>query len=219
MLSLDQRVEVVVTDGWRLLPAIKDEAWIAGIALEDLGAKHGNYGLDDGVITLSTRLFAGADAYELMYIDRFGNTPPVDEPYLSRALHTFIHEALHAIGQSTGLDATEEWLTLSGWEATLEEAQGSGRYNERRPGWSPQGLSPWRYDQRTWMPREYSTKSPAECFSDCGVYYAVGWQHLVPPGNGRAKMRYMARRVWGQTEADRYRDVSARWATRLYQRA
>ena len=215
MLTLAQRVEAVVAEGWKLLPAVKYEAWITGIATEDLGAKHGNYSLDDGMITLSTHLFMGANAHELMYIDRHGNTPPVDEPYLSRAMHTLVHEIFHAIGHSTGLDATDEWLVLSGWEETLEEAEGYGRYNERRPGWTPQGLSSWRYDRSAWMPREYSTKSPAECFSDCGVYYAVGWQHLAPHGNGQAKMKYMARRVWGQTEAARVRAVSAGWAQKF----
>ena len=215
MITLEDRAELVMAEAWALLPAVKHEAWITGVALEDLGSVHGSYSPEEGLITLSTRLFTGVDAWELLTIDQHGMSPAQDPVYCSRALHTATHETLHAIGYATGLDGSSAWIALSGWEETWEDRQSTGRYFERRPGWGDQGGSPWAYRKGTWFCREYSSKSPKEDFADCGTHIALGWHGGVTDTNGRAKIRHLVRHVWGETEKGRLDAVTQQWRARF----
>ena len=214
MFRIDKRVEAVCLEAWRLLPPIKVAAVISRIEVADLGGKHGSYSPDDGVLTLSSRLFWGDNVHQMMHIDYEGNCPAISEPYCSRALHTVIHEYIHAIGEATGTDTTPRWLALSGWEQTWKDGQGTGRYYERRPGWGEQGGSPWRYRKGSWFCREYSSKSPREDYADCGTHIALGWHLLVHEKNGKAKMRYMLREVWGVEPESHIEAVTAAWRER-----
>lgn len=215
MTTYEARAEAVLLEAWRRLPPLKRDAYITRIDLDDLGAKHGSYAPDTGVLTLSTRLFMGANAAQVMMIDVNGETPPLCEPCCSRALHTSIHECLHAIGTATGLDSSEPWLRLSGFELTAMESQGTQRYWESRPGWEP-GPSPWRYREDAYMPRAYSGKSPQECFADCGTHVALGWTAgFDASANGRAKLAYMRREVWGERGMQAVQAAQQRWQGRL----
>jgi hypothetical protein len=211
---MDARLELVLAEAWSLLPSIKSEAWLTSVSVADLGSKHGSYNPDDGSLVLSTRLFTGKDAWELMYIDRDGNSPPVHEDYVSRALATAIHELLHAIGAGTGMDRDPVWLALSGFEETWEDRQSTGRYFERRPGWGDQEGSEWRFHKGTWFPRPYSSKSPFECLADCGTHIALGWDRGVTHPNGKSKLRWVRRHIWGETEQGRLDAVTSRWRTK-----
>lgn len=211
MLSLEDRAYAVLKDVWTLLPPCKQELNIQGIVFSDLGSKHGTWVPDEEMLYLSTRLFWGEDAWELMYIDHEGNMPPIHEDYTSRAWHTVCHELMHAIGTATGVDRSPEWLALSGWEQEQEDRHTTGRYYERRPGWTPHGPSDWRYRRGTWFPREYSSKSPHECMADCGTHIALGWHRSVTHPNGRAKVRYLQRELWGVREPARVQAATERW--------
>ena len=198
MLTLEQRALAVLCDAWRALPPRKYDAYVTSITLEDLGSLHGSYDQDTGALLLSTRLFAGDTAAQILLIDVQGDSPPRRTPWVSRAYHTVVHELFHAIGEGTGLDATDEWLNLSGWVEDDDDPQGTGRYYENRPGW-PQGPSSWRYRTGgTWFCRSYSTKSPAEDFSDTATHIVLGWQDVMASPNGLAKLRYLRREVWGE---------------------
>lgn len=219
MLTLDQRALAVLVAAWRLLPPMKNQALIAAVFLEDMGAKHGSYGIDDERMGLSTRLFQGENAAQLLMIDVHGNSPPQVAPFCSRALHTAIHELAHAIGAGTGLDATQEWLGLSSWVKDDDDPQGTGRYWENRPGWGPHGPSPWRYRLNTWFPRFYSTKSPHECFADCVAHIALGWSDFFEApqpqrANAIAKLRYLRREVWGERGALALAAARSHWQQR-----
>ena len=211
MLSLEDRVYAVLQEAWALLPPCKHEAWVSEIVVADLGAKHGGFEAESGRLSLSTRLFWGSDAYELMYIDQDGNMPPVHENYASRAIHTTTHEWFHAIGAATGIDRSPAWLALSGWERDPEDRHTTGRYYENRPGWAPHGPSDWRYHQGAWLARPYSSKSPFEDFADCGTHLALGWHRGVTHPNGRAKFRFLQRELWGIREPARIHAAAQRW--------
>lgn len=215
MLSIDERVELVAAEAYRLLPPNKDQAWVTRVCIDDLGAKHGTYDPDSGAITLSERIFWGRNEAELQYIDVHGEYPAKEEPYCSRALHVCLHEWLHAIGYATGDDRSQEWLALSGWKETWEDRQVTGRYFERRPGWGDQGGSEWRYTKGTWFPREYSSKSPHECYADCGTHIALGWHRHITDANGRAKMGYLLRTCWGEDQTTRLQASVGYWRNRL----
>lgn len=215
MLTVDERVQAVCEAAWGLLPPLKRAAWITKICVEDLGAKHGNYAMDDGVLTLSTRLFIGRNAAELLYIDCHGDSPPVVEPYCARALHTVLHEAFHAICAATGIDSAPEWLALSGWQRTPEDLHSTGRYTERRPGWGTE-RSEWRYRKSgTWFIREYSSKSPFEDAADGCTHIALGWHRPVSHPNGRRKLRYLMQAVWDQDGAAQLQACAAHWRQRF----
>ena len=214
MISLEDRALAVLVAAWRLLPPMKHEALLSAVFLEDMGARHGSYGMDDECLGLSTRLFQGENASQLLMIDVQGHSPPQVEPFCSRALHTTLHELAHAIGAGTGLDETQEWLHLGGWVKDDEDPEGTGRYWERRPGWGPHGPSPWRYRLNTWFPRLYSTKSPHECFSDCITHIALGWQDVMVSPNGLAKLRYLRREVWGERGRLTVAAARDRWQAR-----
>ena len=216
MLSLEDRVYAVLRQAWELLPPCKREVSIRKIVLDDLGGKHGSWSPDDEILTLSTRLFWGQDAHELMYIDQDGNTPPVHENYASRALHTVTHELLHAIGTATGIDRSPGWLALSGWEHDPEDRHITERYYERRPGWAPHGPSDWRYRKGAWLCRPYSGKSPFEDLADCGTHIALGWHRGVTHPNGRAKFRFLQRELWGIHEPARIQAAAHRWRDILH---
>ncbi len=215
MLTIDQRALAVLVYAWRLLPSMKHQALISAVFLEDMGARHGSYGIDDECLGLSTRLFQGENASQILLIDVHGNSPPQAEPFCSRALHTTLHELAHAIGAGTGFDETQEWLGLGGWVKDAKDPEGTGRYWERRPGWGPHGPSPWRYRLNTWFPRLYSTKSPHECFADCVTHIALGWQDVMATPNGRAKLRYLRRELWGERGAVTLAAARERWRGRL----
>jgi len=211
MLTLEQRVLAVCCRAWQLLPPIKHEMILAGIRLEDLGAQHGSFDPDTCLITLSTRLFMGNTPEQLMTIDCDGNCPAQREPFTIRGLHTAIHELAHAIGYATGADAQQEWLDLSGWEATDDDLQDTGRYRERRPGWGTYD-SAWRYDNNSWFIREYSSASPYEDLADCATHIALGWiEPFLATASGRQKLQYLRLVLWQesgfQSLAQRIRDL------------
>ncbi len=201
MLTLEQRVLAVCCRAWQLLPPIKHEMVLAGIHLEDLGAQHGSFDPDTCLVTLSTRLFLGNTPDQLMTIDCEGNCPAQREPFASRALHTATHELVHAIGYATGADSHPDWLDLSGWEATDDDLQETGRYRERRPGWGTYD-SAWRYTQGVWFPREYASASPYEDFADCATHIALGWtDSFLATASGRQKLLYLRRVLWQESGA------------------
>ncbi len=213
-LSIEDRAALVLAEAWRLLPEIKHEAWISSITLLDLGSKHGGYSPDDGILTLSTRLFWGSNPWEIMYLDIDGNTPPFREPYTSRALHTACHEFGHAICAALGLDTSKDWLALSGWVNAADDPQDTARYHELRPGWGGY-ISDWRHDLGKWWARDYSRRSPFEDAADCIAHIALGWNDFVSHPIGQAKMRYIARHVWRQAPQDMLRASSLKWRRRL----
>lgn len=214
MLTLDQRALAILTRAWGLLPSVKRLAVVTGIRLEDLGAKHGSFDPETCEITLSTRLFWGDTPEQLISIDLHGDSPALCEPFCSRALHTAIHELSHAIGYATGLDDTEEWLALSGWEHTDEDLQITSRYRERRPGWGTWD-SGWRYRQETYFPREYSSASPHEDFADCVTHVALGWVPFGTSVSAQQKLRYIRRSLWGETGTQYLTAARDRLAHRL----
>ena len=59
MLSLTDRALAVCLAAWDLLPSLKRDAWLRAVGLERLGAKHGSYDPDTGVIVLNQALFQG----------------------------------------------------------------------------------------------------------------------------------------------------------------
>jgi hypothetical protein len=220
MLTLHDRALAVLVQAWRLLPAIKHQADLAAVEVCDMGAKHGSYAMDDGTLGLSTRLFMGDNPAQLMMLDVNGDAPPNTVPFCSRALHTALHELAHAIGAGTGLDDTDAWRGLSGWVQADDDPEGTRRYWESRPGWTPSGPSDWRYRVGTWFVRDYSTKSPYEDFADCVAHMALGWHDfLAAPGpwqaNGRAKLRYLTRQVWEETSSQALAAAAQRWRRRL----
>lgn len=216
MLTLEQRAEAVLVEAWRRLPPLKRQTSIGEVIFADLGAKHGSWSPDTHTLTLSTRLFTGETPAQLMLIDSDGNAPPLSHTYVSRALHTTIHELSHAIGTATGLDETSEWLRLSGWVLSDDDPPGTDRYWEDRPGW-PQGPSPWRH--RTggvWFVRDYSRKTPAEDFADAVTHVALGWSRFFEVSDsGRAKLCYVRREVWGERGAVAIAAARERWQARL----
>ena len=214
MSSLEDRALAVLCAGWRLLPSIKHEAPIAGIRLADLGAQHGNFNIDSNIITLGIRLFRGDRPEQLPLYDIDGNEPPQKEPYVSRALATWCHEAAHAIGYATGLDSSKEWLTLNGFVEASDDPEGTGRYWERRNGWE-NGPSAWRYPLGQWWPRDYSTSSPQECFADCVAHVALGWFSDVVHPSGIDKMNYILRHVWCETGIRAMAASAQRWQKRV----
>jgi hypothetical protein len=215
MLTLEQRAELVIAEAWRRLPPIKRQASIAEIVLEDLGAKHGSFNPDTGVLTLSTRLFEGDNAAQLMMIDCDGNAPPLREECVSRCLHTATHELFHAIGTTTRLDSTDEWLRLSGWIRRSDNPLGTDRYWESRVGWE-QGPSEWRHRVGCWWTRDYARRSPFEDFADCCTHIALGWSRFFEvSANGRAKLSYLRREVWGEKGTQAIAAARQRWQKRL----
>ena len=194
MLSIIDLARPVIAEAWNLLPAAKTEAVIAKIRLVDLGAVHGTYHPDTGVLDLNPSIFDPGER-----IDDQGGEHPRRRPYASRAVHTVLHELSHAIGDGTGLDRIPEWLALSGWVLDRDDASGYGRYMEIRPGWS-YGPSEWRFKHGSFFPRMYSSKSPQEQFADVCTYRALGWIHVFQ-SSGRALLDYVDRHVWGRSFA------------------
>jgi hypothetical protein len=185
--------QAIVAEAWRLLPARKTAAVIAQVCLADLGAVHGIYHPDSGLLELNERMFGGDRTH---FIDDTGLERPLYGPAVSRALHTTLHEFAHAIG-----DRSRLWRSLSGWEEDPHDTPGTGRYVEARPGWTP-GPSPWRYRAGTYFCRVYSAKSPLEDFADVVTHRALGWTHgFTHRGNGQAKLAYINRYVWDDRDA------------------
>lgn len=214
MISLEGRTRLVWEEAWRLLPAIKREASIVGVQLADLGAVHGTYHPDSGLLELSTRLFWGRTPAEVDCLDVNGDDPPKAYPLCSRALHTCLHEAWHAIGYATGLDEEPGYLALSGWVKASDDPPGYCRYWERRPGWDPQGPSEWRYRLGSnWFVREYSTKSPFEAFADSCTHITLGWDDFFG-ANGQAELRWLRRNVFGETGLTQVQAARQRWEAR-----
>lgn len=220
MLSIDARLEVVFCAVWAALPAVKSSAFLTAIGLEDLGAKHGSFNPDTGTIVLNTRLLLGATPQEIPLFDINGDSPPKRLPCISRIWHTLCHEVWHAIGQSTGLDRTTEWLDLSGFVEAPDTPNGTERYFESRPGWSPMGPSEWRYRLGgNFFPREYASRSPFECFADCCTHITLGWTSFfnAPPpytDNALAKLAYLRRHVWGELGVGAVHAAHQRWHAR-----
>ncbi len=217
MLTLEQRAVAVFARAWHLLPPRKTEAVITEVRLEDLGAKHGSFDPETCIITLSTRLFQGETPEQLMSIDLYGESPAVCEPFCSRALHTSLHEAAHAIGYATGLDESDEWLALSGWAHTDEDLQTTGRYTERRPGWGTWD-SPWRYTKGAWFCRQYASSSPAEDFADCVTHLALGWVPFGTSASAHQKLRYLRRTLAYETGTRYLTAVTQRYRQQLQAR-
>ena len=217
MLTLEQRALAVLTRAWQLLPPRKTEAVITAVHLEDLGAKHGSFDPETCIITLSTRLFEGDTPEQLMSIDLHGESPALCEPFCSRALHTASHELSHAIGYATGLDESEEWLALSGWDHTDEDLQTTGRYTERRPGWGT-WESPWRYTKGTWFCRSYASSSPHEDFADCVTHLALGWVPFGTSPSAHQKLRYLRRTLFQETGTRYLAAVTQRYQRQLQAR-
>src|SRR5262245_11580868 len=103
MLTLDARFAVLNQAVWDALPVIKNEAFVTGERLEDLGEVHGQYIPETGTILLNPRLLAGS-VQMLPMLDIDGNDPPLRMPAISRAYHTLAHEYFHAILYTAGLD-------------------------------------------------------------------------------------------------------------------
>lgn len=214
MLSLEDRALLVLTEGWKLLPPLKEEAPITAVRLEPLGAQQGSFTPDTGEIVLNTRLFQGDTPWQLPLYDVDGHEPAHREPYVTRALATWLHEAAHAIGYGTGLDAAPAWLALSGFAESDETPSGTARYSENRPGWA-QAASSWRFRCGSWFCREYSASSPYEDFADCVTHVALGWdRHVTQPG-ARQKFRYIRREVWGETALTAMQAAAQHWRQRL----
>lgn len=215
MVPLATRVQTVLTEAWRRLPPKKRLMAIERIGLEDLGAHHGSFAPDTGMLTLSTRLFTGATPQEIPLIDIAGDEPPRREPYTSRALHTTLHEMLHAIGCATGLDTCAPWLALSSWVEAADDPPGTERYCETRPGWEP-GPSPWRHRSNCWFTRAYASRDPYEDFADAATYIALGWTApFATHPNGRAKLAFLQREVWDETGVLAVQAARVRWQARL----
>jgi len=186
------RAKMIVAQAWSLLPRACLAGAVTKIRLQDLGAVHGQYDPDTGVLTLNPMLYDGRQ------IDDAGGADPLRGPRVSRALHTTLHEFSHALGDATGLDRRPAWLVLSGWVKDEQDASGYGRYWERRPGWD-YGPSPWRYRHGSWFCREYSSKTPYEDFADVVTYRALGWTHVFGQ-SGRPKLWYVNRHVWREPD-------------------
>lgn len=197
ILSREERAIAVFAHAWSLLPSIKERAILVDVSLEQLGSKHGSYGLDDGHLAVNERLFVGNAPNEIIQIDTQGDSPPRALPCVSRALHTCIHELFHAIGAGTWLDQSEEWLALSGWSEGTDNPPGTKRYFEDRPGW-PMGFSEWRHREGIWFVRPYSARSPYEDFADTCTHITLGWSRFFPPA-AAAKLAYLKRHVWQET--------------------
>lgn len=213
MQSLEDRALAVLCTAWSLLPDVKYDAFITAIKLEDLGSKHGSYSPDDGTLKLSTRIFWGTTPAEIQMIDIDGEYPPLRYPLCSRALHVCIHEIMHAVGATSGIDASEEWWSLSGWQEADDDPQGTARYWERRPGW-PEGRSEYRHRVGCWFAREYSTRSPFEDAADTATHMALGWHDEIAHPNGLAKFAYLRRHVWRETGTKSLAAAAQRWQRR-----
>lgn len=219
MLSLDDRVLAVLTEAWRLLPSLKIQAYLTSIGLERLGNQHGSYNPEDGTLILNVDLFTGETPAQIRLIDADGNDPPLSMPCVSRALHTTIHELTHAIGTATGLDESPEWLALSGWVEASDDPEGTSRYWESRPGWTPQGHSEWRHRLGCWFTRDYARRSPFELFADACTHIALGWTTpFAASPNGLAKLRYLRREVWGEMGTVALTAARDRWHQRFVPR-
>ena len=215
MLSLSDRALAVCITAWGLLPSLKRDAWLRAVGLERLGAKHGSYDPDTGVIVLNRDLFQGETPAQIRLIDWDGNDPPLRVPCIARATHTALHEVAHALGAGTGLDARNDWLQLSSWVQADDDPAGTARYWEMRPGWEP-GPSPWRHRLGCWFTRAYARRSPQEDFADCVTHVALGWMEpFGASANGLAKLRYLRRYVWGETGALAFAAARDRWRQRL----
>lgn len=197
MITLQQRAGAVIQAAWNMLPASRARAAIREIKLDDLDTTNGVYEPGTGNLTLNVRLFFGSNQSHFPLIDHMGESPPMSDPFVSRALHTSIHEMAHAIGRGTGLDRSDEWMALCGWVEDYKEVPGFGRYVERRPGWE-QGPAEWRYLLGSWFPRDYSTKSPFEDFADCVTLRALRWEHRFRESDhGKMKLHFIQSNVWG----------------------
>ena len=193
---ITSRARAVLITAWKALPPAKINALIEQIVLQDLGQVNGVYNRSERILTLNTRLFEVAGRGNIRYIDSFGNEPAKVSQFVSRALHTTIHEIAHAIGEGTDLDRNADWLSLSGWELSARDEIGYDRYIENRPGW-PGGPSPWRHMRDIWFPRYYSSKSPFEDFADCVTWRALHWSlRFHGSASGMRKLTYMASQVW-----------------------
>ena len=218
MVSIDDRVLCVLCYGWKLLPPIKKTAVILGISIDDLGEKHGSFNPESCIITLNRRLFFGEKAEEIPGYDIQGNDPPQCEPWVSRALATWIHEAAHAIGYATGLDNTDEWIDICGFVHDPEtDPIGTSRYIETRVGWE-YGASEWRFPTNGWFPRPYSTKNPAECFADCVTHLALGWVPFGSSVSAHQKLRYLRRTLFQETGTRYLAAVTQRYQRQLQAR-
>ena len=63
---MQERALVVLTEAWRLLPDLKHDLQLTGIALEDLDTKHGSWSPEAHILRFSTRLFTGDNDAQLM---------------------------------------------------------------------------------------------------------------------------------------------------------
>ncbi len=218
MITLERRLEAVFCSVWAALPPIKSASYLTALGMDDLGAKHGSFDADTGRIVVNRRLLLGNTPQEIPLFDLRGDSPPKCLPCVSRIWHTLAHECFHAIGAGTGLDQTQEWYDLSGFVRADDNPQGTGRYHERRPGWTPLGPSEWRYRLvGNFFPREYASRSPYECFADCCTHVTLGWEaffsHAPLPyrENALAKLAYVRRHVWGEKGIAAVHASRARW--------
>lgn len=216
MLSLDDRLEAIFSHVWALLPPIKHKAILEGVGLDDLGSRHGSYGVDTAMISLNYRLLNGEHLSEIPLFDIEGNSPAKRFPCISRISHTLIHELWHAIGAGTGLDRTPEWLAISGWVHAPDNPVGSGRYWERRPGWES-GPSDWRYavTGQTFFCREYSSKTPFEDFADSATHITLGWDDFLAR-SGQQKLAYLRRHLWGEHGLAAVQAARQRWQQKCH---
>lgn len=216
MLSLEERLTLVVEDVWQALPPLKRAAPSWDIRLDPtLGATHGEFAPDEGIIRIHPKLLAGDTPQALPLIDRNGDDPARTAPWVSRIWHTVCHECFHAIGYATGLDADPAYLALGGWVQAEDDPPQTGRYWERRPGWE-QGPSAWRYrrDGRQFFVREYATKSPYEQFADACTHIALGWEAHFGR-DGQRELAWLRRHVWEEVGPRAVQAATHRWRQQL----
>lgn len=223
MVTAREIATTLLLYGWDLLPPAKWQALVTDVVFRDLGAHHGAYRPQDGVITLNVRLFT-PPVHALPTYDALGQSPAATTPWVFRGLATWVHEVAHAIGHATGLDRSAAWLSLSGWASDAVHPHGaldaSRRYVERRPGWAYE-ISPWSHARTAWFPRDYSRKSPQEDFADCLTYHALGWDDCFArpaggdPAVGARKLAYLRDHLDGLQASAAVRPAAAAWRRTL----
>lgn len=216
MLSIEERLALVVEDVWQVLPPLKRLVVDWPIILDPtLGATHGECAPEEGIIRIHPKLLTGDALQMLPLIDVNGADPPLVAPWVSRAWHTICHEVFHAIGFATGLDQEPAYLALYGWVKAGDDPPHTGRYWERRPGWE-QGPSAWRYrkDGQTFFVRDYSSKSPYEAMADSCAHIALGWTNSFGR-HGQRELAWLRRHVWEERGPRAVHAATERWRQQM----
>ena len=215
MLTLEDRLGLVLEDVWAQLPALKAQVPALTVRFApELGAVHGQFRPESSVIMIHPKLCAGALPQLLPLIDIRGEDPPKVTPYISRMYHTLAHECFHALLYYAALDDDPAWLRLSGWAQAEDDPPGTERYTERRPGWT-QGPSEWRYTSGSYFIRPYSARSPYEDAADFATHELLGWTDAITDPNGRAKRTWLRREVFGERGLQALTATTQRWRGQL----